>query len=246
MSNLAVGLVGQRARAKGSCLLVLIWIADGADDEGRFFWGTARYLADKSRLSLRGLRYILAKLKTGGEITEEPNNGRVQPRGSKGYIPDRFLHVRCIAEWDVYQQEGPPAKFAGSPPAKFAATRSPKARQSFPGGAVAHVIPQRQDLAAANKEDLLVDLLVRTKAAPAAPIPPDIPENQATFNQLEAVVHETMNGPEGFDGLSDFTEAVKVHCGQLQLLYHPPDLARAIASVTMVRGFERRATRRVR
>lgn len=107
MSRRAETLVWERARAKGSNLLVLLVLADCAQHDGRDAWPGVKYMADAARLTVRGVRFVLAKLVADGEIVIEDNvTARPTTAGSRQIIPQWFIHVRCVCDWDGYQAEG--------------------------------------------------------------------------------------------------------------------------------------------
>lgn len=97
MSIRAWSLVWERSRAKGGNLLMLLSIADYAKDDGRWAWPSARTLTWKTRLSSRAGELILMKLVRDGEIWPE----------WKAAEEKLYLHVRCVFDWDAYQDEGP-------------------------------------------------------------------------------------------------------------------------------------------
>ncbi len=115
MSRRAEQLVWERSRAKGSDLLVLLCIADCATHEGRNAWPSVRHLSDHARLSERGTRYVLHRLESQGEIEIEFNTARrVVDTGTRQFVPEWFLHVRAVCEWESYQTQGTHADFVSS------------------------------------------------------------------------------------------------------------------------------------
>ncbi len=96
MSIEAMTRVWKVSRAKGPELLVLLAIADWADDEGRNSWGTEAKLAGKSRMSERGVRKVLGRLVALGELEIEKNDDG--KRVLNGHVPRRFMHVLCCRE----------------------------------------------------------------------------------------------------------------------------------------------------
>lgn len=70
MSVRALSHVWQHSQQKGGNLLVLLALADFADDEG-VSWASASKIAEKSRLDERHARRILRELESAGEITVE-------------------------------------------------------------------------------------------------------------------------------------------------------------------------------
>jgi len=59
--------VWEQSTQKGSYLLLLLAIADNADDDG-FAWPGMRYLAHKTRMSKRHVRRMLRVLEAAGEL----------------------------------------------------------------------------------------------------------------------------------------------------------------------------------
>lgn len=119
MSIKAMTLVWERSRAKGSELLVLLAIADYAQDDGREAFPTMRTLAEKSRMTERGVREIIRRLEAAGELEVERNTSR---RPAKpGYIPRQFFHVLCCRT---------PEKISAS--AKSTASDEGSDRKTFP------------------------------------------------------------------------------------------------------------------
>jgi ribosomal protein S30 len=112
MSAHATGQVWKHSRAKGSPLLVLLAIADIADEQGRNAWPSPEHLAEKSRMTARAMRLILHRLERDGELTIELNADRRPVRS--GYTPAWFLHVRCVADPDAYTR-GESEKFSETP-----------------------------------------------------------------------------------------------------------------------------------
>lgn len=93
--------VWEHGRAQGADLLLLLAIADCADDTGRNAWPSTATLARKTRVSDRTVQRMITRLVTAGALEVEPNAG---PRGT-----NRFTVV--MREPDT---AGPPAP-QGSP-----------------------------------------------------------------------------------------------------------------------------------
>jgi hypothetical protein len=226
VSNLAVGLVWQRSRAKGSNLLVLLGIADLAQDDGRDFWQSNERLQIKSRLTERSLRYIFAKLQRDREIVIRRNTERTIPAKSRGHIPERFIDIRCIYDWETYKTEG----------GKVFRVVKKGQGEKISNEATNNFQNSDQKLPASKRKDLLVDLSVDLKAVPLSRHAVEI----ATYRQLEKLVHEALD-LEGFESIADLSDTVKTRIVRLGMEYDPQVLARAIASVTLLRGTDRRA-----
>jgi len=67
--------VWEHSSHKEGSLLVLLAIADIADDEGKA-WPSIARIAAKARLSERQTQYVIRKLQRSGELTVEPGGGR--------------------------------------------------------------------------------------------------------------------------------------------------------------------------
>lgn len=221
-----MSLVWRRSRASGNNMLVLLSIADFAQDDGRHFWQSNHGLQEKARLSERGLRYILRNLERTREIVIERNTARIRPERCKYETPERFIHVRCVYDWVAYQREG---------------------GQTLPVQTAKSGRGDDQNLPVYKRKDLLVDLLVDPKAVKAAPLPrrpARLEDAKASYGLLQKLVHDALDS-EAFESFADLTEAVKVSAGQLQVTYAPEELAKAVASVLLVRGVEQRARRAI-
>lgn len=75
MSIRVMSHVWQHSQAKGSELLLLLAIADFADDEGAAY-PAVKTLAGKVRMSIRAVNYLLKKLIEDGELAVEAGGGR--------------------------------------------------------------------------------------------------------------------------------------------------------------------------
>ena len=76
MSVAAMTWVLKNSEAQLGARLVMIAIADEADAEGRNAWPSIARIAHHSRLSIRNVRRLLAKLEKGGELLIHPGTGR--------------------------------------------------------------------------------------------------------------------------------------------------------------------------
>jgi len=74
MSIKAMNYVWEHSPQKGSSLLLLLAIADFADDDGRAFPGVDR-LAKKTRMGKRNTQYLIKKLVESGELIVDSNKG---------------------------------------------------------------------------------------------------------------------------------------------------------------------------
>lgn len=74
--------VWEHSRQSGGSLLMLLALADFADDDGRC-WPAVKTLAEKARMSERNARYVLRALEQAGEIATVVGGGR---HGTSGYV----------------------------------------------------------------------------------------------------------------------------------------------------------------
>lgn len=74
--------VWKHSNQRGGALLILLALADFADDEG-YAWPAVQTLATKARMTERNARYTLRSLEADGEITTTPGGGRY---GTSGYV----------------------------------------------------------------------------------------------------------------------------------------------------------------
>ena len=81
MSIKVMTTVWADAPYQGGALLILLSMADWADDNG-YCWPSVRTLAKKSRQSERNVRKCLARMKEDGAVSVEPNAG---PHGVNRY-----------------------------------------------------------------------------------------------------------------------------------------------------------------
>jgi len=173
----AVARVWELSTAKGGELLVLLAIADYAEDDGRHAWPTVLKLAAKSRMSERGVRDVLRRLEHLGELAIEKNTtGR---RVRDGHRPRAFMHVLCCADQ--------PAKIAGSQPAEIAGSTGKDCRRKFERNRQNHVrrtgritYDEPAESRTSLIRDPLVDPLVRTHACARE-------DTLAQFDELAAV-----------------------------------------------------------
>lgn len=80
MSVKVMARVWERSRHSGGALVLLLAMADFADDDGRC-WPAVSTLATKSRMSERNARYALRALEASGEIRTVEGGGRSQTNG---------------------------------------------------------------------------------------------------------------------------------------------------------------------
>lgn len=65
--------VWERSNHKGSNLLVMLALADWGDDDGKNIYPAVETIAQKTRLGVRAVRYILAELEESGEVLIDRN-----------------------------------------------------------------------------------------------------------------------------------------------------------------------------
>lgn len=82
MSIRAMNHVWDHSKASGSALVVLLAIADAANDEDWSSWISVPRLSEKTRLSERQLQRILRALEAAGELIVEEGAGKKTPRGA--------------------------------------------------------------------------------------------------------------------------------------------------------------------
>ena len=82
MSVRTMAKVWEISRQSGSDLLMLLAIADFADDNGNAYPAVTT-LAEKCRMTQRNANLILANLKKSGELIVKQNEG---PRGTNRYL----------------------------------------------------------------------------------------------------------------------------------------------------------------
>jgi hypothetical protein len=259
MGRLAETLVWERSRAGKSDLLMLVKIADGADDEGRNAWMEVPHLMKYCRASERATQYTLHRLVEAGEIEIEYNDeGRDIPlKGNRRFRPKWFIHVRCICAWDAYQNEGEePATSAGSEtpfragrskrkPATSAGSKTRTTRNFCTRNPQKHV-EKPATSGSAYKEGSLNDLLVEQVQGAA---PPPRPERAGAARRDTAPKTETENPDDNLRVITkiahevldlhaqtadvsegEIVEAVKRHCATLDIAYRSDVVSRAIDS----------------
>ena len=96
--------VWRYSRATGNALIVLLKIADNADDDGSNAWPSIAYLAEMCRCSEMTVRRAIAVLKELGELEVDLQAGggrRTPPQ----YRPNRYRVVM-----QGYQSDTPPSR----------------------------------------------------------------------------------------------------------------------------------------
>lgn len=132
--------VWEHSRAQGSSLLLLLAIADHADDAGSAYPGVTK-LAAKSRMSERNTQYGLKRLQASGELEIKRGAG---PRGTNVY---RITIADSMDPAAAY-----PAKFA---PAKFApgATGGRKGVQASVASGATAIAPEPSSKHQKNRQE---------------------------------------------------------------------------------------------
>jgi Helix-turn-helix domain len=98
MSVDVLDLVWKRSEHKGSDLLLLLAIADNADEETGIAYPGVAYLAAKTRLSVRGVKYALKRLLDGDELILLERGGRrgKQTRANTYEVQMQTLHKKAV------------------------------------------------------------------------------------------------------------------------------------------------------
>lgn len=249
MSKLAEGHVWKHARAKGSNLLVLLKIADLATDEGRDCWLSAKTLAGWCRLTVRAARYILHKLEREGELIIDLNTERRPVMiGRRSFVPDWFLHVRCVCDWPAYEHETQAEKFSSSgfkggrkargvQREKISSGREPTTGKDCRLTGSGLPLNGKNDVPH-KRNDPLVDPLVEYKQGlrpdpPTKPADdPDLPADNISI--ITKLAHTAIDelGPDH----EDLTEAVKCLCARYRVAYDSGVVRKAIESAIWQRG----------
>lgn len=94
MSIRVMSQVWANSRHKGSALIMLLAIADFADDDG-YAYPAVETLASKSRMSERNTRYVLETLTRSGELLVEHGTG---PKGCNRYRVQISPNMELFAE----------------------------------------------------------------------------------------------------------------------------------------------------
>lgn len=120
MSIRQLNLVWEHSKQRGGALLIMLAIADFADDRGEAY-PSVTTLANKGRMSERNARYVLRELEASGELAIEPNAG---PKGCHLY------RIRLTPNLELFAAKGektaPGAKAA---PGATGDTKGGKTRQ---------------------------------------------------------------------------------------------------------------------
>lgn len=242
MSGRAESLVWERARAKGSNLLVLVKLGDWANQEGRDAFCGPKALADICRMSERGVRYVLHKLERDGEIEIELNIERRELTiGKRTFAPEWFIHVRCVCEWDAYQLTPKSAKFSSSPfisgrrrrlkkPAKFA--EQPAKFSLEPENFSLEPEKSRPTYKEGSVIDPITDPSIELRAGGSAPTSPktDDENPQENLRVITRLAHDAIDRLGATWGLSDLAADVKDHCAAFGILYDGDVVRKALDS----------------
>jgi hypothetical protein len=179
--------VWAESRHSGTHLLMLLAIADFADDDGRAYPAVST-LADKCRMQPRNANVILAALRASGELEVKVGHG---PRGTNLYrvklSPQGMQSLAGVQERaGVQSLADTPAK-ACSPPCKgLPETPASLCTQTINEPSVNHHEPKR----------------VRAKRAARAPVKCSIPDDFGVSERVKAWA-----ASKGFDRLEEHCEA---------------------------------------
>lgn len=119
MSVRTMARVWAESKQSGTHLLMLLAIADFADDDGNAY-PSVPTLAEKCRMQTRNANVILAALKTSGELQVRPNEG---PKGTNRYrivMPSQGVQSLAVVglQANAGVQERAGVQRLASPPAK--------------------------------------------------------------------------------------------------------------------------------
>lgn len=241
MSVRQMTLVWEYSRAEGNVLLLALALADWADDDG-YCYPSFRQLAKKARIDRSTAIRGIGKLLKSGELEqleaghrEKTNAGRaahlrwqktngyrlVVGRAGGGKLPlPHFSTGGTVPLPDVLQVvANPPPQVVANLAASLYVSTDPSVEQVQSNGADAPQLPVEA---------------VEIFQASSQP---------ANLKQLEKLVHEQLD-LNPFETIADLSDAVKTRAARLHFLADPQLLARAVSSVLVTRGYERRATRR--
>lgn len=124
MSREATSAVWANSRQSGSRLLMLLALADFADDTGTA-WGFMETLAKKCRMQKRGAQAVIAELKTSRELEVIEGEGK---RGS-----NLFKITIMNGPVSVAGEHAQPEPEAPTPASSDAPTPAPAATEPAPG-----------------------------------------------------------------------------------------------------------------
>ncbi len=108
MSVRTLSRVWEHSKVRGTLLLLLLAIADFADDLG-FAWPSIPTLAAKARISVRTIQRLLRRLVQAGELLIEPGEGRVKTAGGL----QRTHRFRVLAGLQAGAKVSPPPRDRG-------------------------------------------------------------------------------------------------------------------------------------
>lgn len=128
--------VWERSPAGASQLLVLLAIADNADDEG-LAWPSMELIARKARMSERQVRRIVKELEASGELTVTKkrrgsstiNVYRVIPGGQDDRLPDEGTRTDQVAHPDIAVSAEPSLEPPGAGEANASPAHAPNAKR---------------------------------------------------------------------------------------------------------------------
>lgn len=232
MSSRAQNAVWDFSRADATLLNIALKMADWANDDG-ICHPSFRELARKCRCHRRTVIRGVAQLMAWGEVE------RRSRRKTKGAGAGRthFLRGQATNEYRICLVDRLPE----STLTDLAAGKKVVTRTSLPTNAGSD-LRGSQVVAFDPASDYLSTNVTKSNKSSGAGAPHPV-DNEATYKQLEKLVHEALE-LEGFELISDLTDAVKTRLSRLGFTYQPPILSRAIASVLAVRGLAARVPER--
>ena len=131
--------------------LVLLALADGADGETGETWPSQRRIAERARMTVRGVRNVIQRLAEGGWLTVER---RMRPNGAESSSVYR-LNVARLDPEGVELRRSRRAKAGEERRSPEAEQRSTGPRNRVPGGEEPrspHAPERRSDLETTNKK----------------------------------------------------------------------------------------------
>jgi hypothetical protein len=257
VSHYATSSVWRYARAKGTDLLTLLYLADCAQPDGRDAYPGVLAIANATRLSDRGTRYVLHRLEEAREIDIHHNKKiRRMWTTNKGHIfcPVWFIDVRCACDQATYLGEAdpPPGVSEGFPEGR------PEVRQRLPHMGPAKTVGRVRQSGADNRNGRSAKPEEsRTHSTKEDPSPirqqdpleeqvqglrPDSPlpgeGNPAENMRVIVKIAHTVLGmwPEELavdDG--EVVESIKRHCAVLHIAYNSAVVSGALESALVQR-----------
>lgn len=237
--------VWEFSRASGTLLTILLALADWADDEG-YCHPSFRQLAKKGRCTRRSVIRGVQQLVQWGELERSTErHHETANRGRLAYLRGQRTNSYRITLVDQVVSPRSPLRD------KVVSPVSPPRRSQV----VSHDHQQNPQVVTFAPPEVVTSTVasisvstnpsVKTKSSDAG-APRDFHnpvENSATYKQLERLVHQMLDD-NPFETIADLSESVKTAGAQLRVTVDPQLLARAISSVLVTRGYDRRNSRR--